>query len=42
MLQVANWIDQVLVAPGDESVQARVRKEVADLCAKHPAPGLSV
>ena len=40
MLQVASWIDQVLTAPADEAVQLRVRNEVAELCAKHPAPGL--
>lgn len=40
MLQVASWIDQVLTAPADEAVQVRVRNEVAELCAKHPAPGL--
>jgi glycine hydroxymethyltransferase len=42
MLQVARWIDQVLVAPTDEAVQARVRNEVAELCKKFPAPGIAV
>ena len=42
MLQVATWIDRVLVAPGDEAVQAKVRAEVAELCKKFPAPGIAV
>ena len=42
MLQVANWIDEVLIDPANEAVQARVRAEVAALCTKHPAPGLAI
>ncbi|MGH7294030.1 MAG: serine hydroxymethyltransferase [Polyangiaceae bacterium] len=40
MLQIADWIDRVTQAPGDEGTLARVAAEVRDLCAKYPAPGI--
>ena len=37
--EVANLIADVLEAPNDETVAARVRDKVATLCAKHPVYG---
>jgi glycine/serine hydroxymethyltransferase len=42
MLQIADWIDRVVQAPGDEKRLAQIASEVKDLCAKHPAPGIRV
>jgi glycine hydroxymethyltransferase len=38
MVLVARWIAQVLAAPGDEGLAARVRGEVRALCARFPVP----
>src|SRR5690606_9187812 len=42
MITVADWIDRVIVAAraGDEETITAVRREVAELMAAHPAPGL--
>jgi glycine hydroxymethyltransferase len=40
MRQVGALIVQVLEAPTDDELAARVRDEVRTLCAAHPAPGL--
>jgi len=40
MARIAAWMDEVVAAPADEDVAARVRNEVRDLCAQFPAPGL--
>jgi glycine hydroxymethyltransferase len=40
MARIAGWMDEVVSAPADEDVAARVRNEVRDLCAQFPAPGL--
>jgi glycine hydroxymethyltransferase len=40
MRQIAAWMDDVIAAPDDEAVAARVRGEVAELCSAFPAPGL--
>jgi glycine hydroxymethyltransferase len=42
MLRIADWIDRVTKAPGDEALLAKVAGEVKDLCAKYPAPGIRV
>jgi glycine hydroxymethyltransferase len=44
MAAVANWIDQAVTAATaeDEDTLARIRAEVADLCAAFPAPGIVV
>ena len=42
MVQLAAWMDQVISAPGDEALQQRVEREVAELCGGFPAPGLPV
>jgi glycine hydroxymethyltransferase len=42
MLRIADWIDRVTKAPGDESLLAKVAGEVKDVCAKYPAPGIRV
>ncbi|MCB9557610.1 MAG: serine hydroxymethyltransferase [Deltaproteobacteria bacterium] len=41
MKQLGHWIDQVVAAPEDETVIARIRGEVIELCAQFPAPGLA-
>ena len=40
MLKIADWIDQVTKATGDETALTRVAGEVKDYCAKYPAPGV--
>jgi glycine hydroxymethyltransferase len=42
MLALANWIDRVTKAPGDEAALAKIAAEVKDVCAKYPAPGVRV
>jgi glycine hydroxymethyltransferase len=42
MSMLAAWIDRVVQAPADESVQAKVAGEVKELCQKFPAPGIRV
>ena len=42
MRQVAEWIDQVVSKPDDESLAQKIRGAVTELCRKHPAPGISV
>jgi glycine hydroxymethyltransferase len=39
MAQVAEWMDQVTMAPDDEAVAERVRGEVHELMRLYPAPG---
>lgn len=39
MSQTAAWIDEVVSAPGDESVAESVRVDVHDLMRRYPAPG---
>ncbi len=40
MVKLAEWIDRVVAAPGDETTLAKIAAEVKDVCAKYPAPGL--
>jgi glycine hydroxymethyltransferase len=40
MKQIAAWMDQVVSAPSDAALHARVAGEVRELCAKFPAPGI--
>jgi glycine hydroxymethyltransferase len=42
MARIAEWIDRVTAAPGDESALAKIAGEVKELCAKYPAPGVKV
>jgi glycine hydroxymethyltransferase len=42
MLRIAEWIDRVTQAPGDEAGLAKIAGEAKDLCAKYPAPGIRV
>jgi glycine hydroxymethyltransferase len=42
MKQLAAWMDQVLTAPSDEGILAKVAAEVRDLCRGFPAPGIRV
>ena len=39
MTQIAEWIDQVLSAPGNEKIVSNVRNETAELCRQYPIPG---
>lgn len=39
MSQVAEWMDEVVSAPDDDSIAERVRGEVFDLMRRYPAPG---
>ncbi|HSR94327.1 MAG TPA: serine hydroxymethyltransferase [Solirubrobacterales bacterium] len=39
MVQVAEWMDEVVSAPAEDSVAERVRAEVQDLMGRYPAPG---
>ncbi|MEX2446922.1 MAG: serine hydroxymethyltransferase [Dehalococcoidia bacterium] len=42
MTRIGQMMARVLLAPNDEGVRAEVKREVAELCAAHPAPGLPV
>lgn len=42
MVRIAEWIDRVAGAPGDEASLTKTASEVRDLCAKYPAPGIRV
>ena len=42
MRQIAAWMDQVVSAPADAALHARIAGEVRELCAKFPAPGILV
>lgn len=42
MPHVARWIDEVIAAPEDEQVRARVAGEVRELCKSFPPPGILV
>lgn len=39
MVQVADWLDEVISAPADEAVGDKVLAEVQDLMKRYPAPG---
>jgi glycine hydroxymethyltransferase len=39
MVQVAEWLDEVISAPTDDAVAEKVRAEVHDLMKRYPAPG---
>jgi glycine hydroxymethyltransferase len=40
MRQIGAWMDEVVAAPADEDVAARVASEVKELCRAFPAPGV--
>jgi glycine hydroxymethyltransferase len=40
MLKIADFIERVSLAPGDEASHAKIAGEVKELCAKYPAPGI--
>jgi len=42
MVKLAAWIDDVVKAPADEAVIARVQREVEEVCKSFPAPGIPV
>jgi len=42
MKRLAKWIDQVVAAPGDEALLARIAGDVKEMCRDFPAPGLRV
>jgi glycine hydroxymethyltransferase len=42
MGRIAEWIDRVTQAPGDEAGLARIAGEVKELCGKYPAPGIRI
>jgi len=42
MKQIAAWMAQVVAAPTDASLHAKISGEVRELCAKFPAPGLLI
>jgi len=42
MLRLAGWMDDVIKAPADDAVIGRVAREVHELCARYPAPGIRI
>ena len=42
MKRLAEWMDQVVAAPADEALLARIAGEVKEMCQGFPAPGLRV
>jgi glycine hydroxymethyltransferase len=42
MERLAGFIDEVVKSPGDETLLARIAREVAEVCTGFPAPGIRV
>jgi glycine hydroxymethyltransferase len=42
MRQIAAWMDAVVSAPADAALHARLAGEIAELCARFPAPGILI
>lgn len=42
MGKIAGWIDEVVKAPADDALVARIARDVEELCKSFPAPGLAV
>jgi len=42
MKQIAAWMDRAITAPTDAAAHAAIAGEIAELCAKFPAPGILV
>jgi hypothetical protein len=42
MQKLAVWMDQVVSAPADEALIARIAGEVREMCASFPPPGIAV
>ena len=42
MARIAEWIDRVTQAPGDEAGLAKIAGEVKEMCGKYPAPGIRI
>ena len=42
MAEIAAWIDKVVSAPDDDGLTDQVAGEVRELCARFPAPGISI
>jgi len=42
MTKLAGWIDDVVKAPADEALLARIAGEVAEVCKSFPAPGIPI
>lgn len=42
MKRLARWMDEVVTSPEDEAVLKRVEREVCEMCAAFPAPGIPV
>jgi glycine hydroxymethyltransferase len=40
MVRIAEWIDRVTHAPGDETALATIAGEVKEMCGRYPAPGI--
>jgi glycine hydroxymethyltransferase len=42
MKLIGHWLADVIASPEDETISARVRGEIRELCRKFPAPGISI
>jgi glycine hydroxymethyltransferase len=42
MVQIADWMSQVVAKPDDAALQARIAGEVKALCSRFPAPGIAI
>src|SRR5262249_39118536 len=42
MLRLAGWMDQVVAAPTDEALIAKVAGEVEEMCKAFPPPGIPI
>ncbi|MCC6645553.1 MAG: serine hydroxymethyltransferase [Polyangiaceae bacterium] len=42
MRRIAAWMAEVVAAPGDDATLARIARDVAALCERFPAPGVTV
>jgi glycine hydroxymethyltransferase len=42
METLAEWIDRVVASPSDDALLAKIAREVHELCARFPAPGIRI
>ncbi|HEX4622519.1 MAG TPA: serine hydroxymethyltransferase, partial [Myxococcaceae bacterium] len=41
MVRIADWMDRLISAPGDEDLGRQTAAEIAEFCRAFPAPGLA-
>ncbi len=41
MVRIADWMDRLISAPGDEALGVQTAAEIAEFCRAFPAPGIA-